>query len=80
MKKTSTTDPLFDKETLRKIRRERGLRMKKITEAEKKPKKFYKPTTTRALTKTVGRNSKNSGRIYLPGSWIGHKVIVTLVK
>jgi hypothetical protein len=33
-----------------------------------------------AVVKTVGKSSINLGRVYLPGSWIGHDVIVRLVK
>jgi hypothetical protein len=32
------------------------------------------------LVKPVGRNSDNLGRIYLPGSWIGKKVEIVLLK
>jgi putative transposon-encoded protein len=35
---------------------------------------------TSVIHKRVGRSSDNSGRIYLPGSWIGKMVKVTLEK
>ena len=35
---------------------------------------------TIVILKRVGKSSDNSGRIYLPGSWIGKTVTVTLKK
>lgn len=35
---------------------------------------------TIVILKRVGKSSENSGRIYLPGSWIGKRVRVTLNK
>ena len=35
---------------------------------------------TIAILKRVGKSSENSGRVYLPGSWIGKTVRVTLKK
>jgi hypothetical protein len=36
--------------------------------------------STSVVRKRVGRSSDNSGRIYLPGSWIGKIVKVMLEK
>jgi putative transposon-encoded protein len=32
------------------------------------------------LVKSVGKNSDNLGRIYLPGHWIGKKVKITILE
>jgi putative transposon-encoded protein len=45
----------------------------------KKPKQ-RKSRKTIGIFKRVGRSSDNSGRIYLPASWIGKTVRVTLKK
>lgn len=52
---------------LRQIRNKRKIAVKK-------------EDTSTKLLKLVGMSSPGLGRIYLPGSWIGRKVIVTLVK
>jgi regulator of replication initiation timing len=50
-------------------KRKRITRTISVTDALNKPKPFIK---------TVGRNSDNLGRIYLPGFWIGKSVKVSL--
>jgi putative transposon-encoded protein len=44
--------------------------------------KQTKSTSSKTIVvlKRVGRSSDNSGRIYLPGSWIGKTVRVTLIE
>jgi putative transposon-encoded protein len=44
--------------------------------------KQRKSTSSKTIVvlKRVGRSSDNSGRIYLPGSWIGKTVRVTLIE
>ena len=44
--------------------------------------KRRKSTSSKTIVvlKRVGRSSDNSGRIYLPGSWIGKTVRVTLIE
>ena len=47
-----------------------------IKRKHKQEKKSSKEATV--ILKRVGRSSDNSGRIYLPGSWIGKMVRIVL--
>ena len=40
----------------------------------------YAQNKPKAFNKVLGRNSDDQGRIYLPGSWIGKPVKVSLVE
>ncbi|MGB6671149.1 MAG: DUF2080 family transposase-associated protein [Candidatus Nitrosopolaris sp.] len=46
----------------------------------KRKRRKSRSKTTSVIRKRVGRSSDNSGRIYLPGSWIGKTVKVMLGK
>lgn len=61
----------LSKQQHNKSKRKRIARSISVTDVQNKPKGF---------NKVVGRNSDDQGRIYVPGSWIGKTVKVSLVE